>query len=104
MTPAETKYTTTEYNTTEDTTTDYDYGYSTKTEYMTAKYERKEDTTAEYHHDYSPTEETMTKKYTAIQNNKPKSRLTDTIKGNPKNYQANLTAELLVAEDYIYSS
>ena len=82
---ATTKHRKTEYNTTEDTTTDYGYDYSTKTEYMTAKYNRTENTTTDYHHNYSTTEGTMTKKYTAIENNKPKSRLTDTIKGNPKN-------------------
>ena len=83
---AMTKYTTTEYNTTEDTTaTKYDYDYSTKTEYMTAKYNRTEDTTTEYEYDYSTTEETMTKNDTAIENNNPKSRLIQTVKGNPKN-------------------
>ena len=81
---ATTKYTTTEYNTTEDTTTDYDYGYSTKTEYMTAKYDRKEDTTAEYDYDYPTTEKNMTKNDTAIENNNPKGRLIQTVKGNNK--------------------
>ena len=81
---ATTKYTITEYNTTEDTTTDYDYGYSTKTEYMTAKYDRKEDTTAEYDYDYPTTEKNMTKNDTAIENNNPKGRLIQTVKGNNK--------------------
>ena len=82
---ATTKHRKTEYNTTEDTTTDYGYDHSTKTEYMRAKYDTTEDTTTDYDYDYSTTEETMTKKYSAIKNNKPKSRLTNT-KGNIKKY------------------
>ena len=84
MISATRKYTTSEFNTTEDTTTDYDYDYSTKTEYMTAKYNRTEDTATDHDYDYSITEKTMTKKDTAIENNEPKSRLIKTIEGNKK--------------------
>ena len=51
---------------------------------MTAKYNRTEDTATDHDYDYSITEKTMAKKDTAIENNDPKSRLTNTTEGNKK--------------------
>ena len=51
---------------------------------MTAKYNTTGDITTEYDYDYSTTEETMTKNDTAIENNNPKGRLIQTVKGNKK--------------------
>ena len=42
---------------------------------MREKYNRTEDNTTDYDYDYSTTEETMTKNDTAIENDKPESRL-----------------------------
>ena len=52
---------------------------------MTAKYNRAQDVKTEYEYDHSTKEETITKNDTAIENINPKSRLIETVKGNPKN-------------------
>ena len=52
---------------------------------MRAKYDTTEDTTTVYDYDYSTKEETMTRNDTAIENDKPKGRMVYTRTGNPKN-------------------